>query len=161
MKKAIGHIFSGVCVLLVCFTACYAFAGDSVVSPQDFFAQVLAAIQSFGGLSFMPKVAGIVTLVISSIKVSFINKYVWSKLGAAQTWVAPVLGLLAGILGLGTTGHITLASVFAYISAGAGAIVLHELLDSVKAIPGLGAGFVAVINLIEGVLGGPSAQALK
>lgn len=158
-KKAMDHIFRGLLAVSICFVACYAFAGDNAVNPQDFFAQVMEAIKSFGGLSFMLKIAAIVTLIVSSMKVSFLNKMVWSKLGSAQTWLAPILGLIAGLLSLGAGGHaITLAAIFAYVSAGSGAIVLHELLDSLKSIPGIGAGFVAIISMIESVLGGPASQ---
>lgn len=141
------------------FVTGYAFADEVVVAPQDFLAQVLDAIKNFGGLSTMLKISSIVALIVASMKVSFLNDLVWSKLGAAKVWLAPVLGLVAGVLGLGSGGApITLASVFAYVSAGAGAVILHEILDSVKAIPGLGAGYVSFINMIESVLGGPSSQ---
>lgn len=132
----------------------FAFADSAVLAPQDFLAQVLQAIQSFGGLSMMMKISTVILLVVASMKVSFLNQLVWSKLGSYQALVGPVLGLIAGILGLGNGGaSITLASVLAYVAAGGGAIVLHELLDMVKAIPGLGAMYVSAIELIESMLG--------
>lgn len=147
-------------LLSIMFTGAYAFAESNVISPGDFLSQVLQAIQGFGGLSWMLKVAAVVTLVIASMKVSVLNQLLWSKLGAAQAWVAPILGLVGGILSLSAGGHsITLQAVLAYVSAGAGAIILHELLDTVKAIPGLGSIYVQIINAIEGALGGPAAQA--
>jgi hypothetical protein len=150
--------------LALSFLTAYAFAAD-VVTPGDFFAQVLDVITKFGGLTFVLKVAAIITLVISSMKVSVLNDLIWSKLGAFQAWVAPILGLLAGILHLADNGaSISWASVFAYLSAGAGAIILHELLDSVKALPGLGEFWVGLIAAVEKLLGGPSsawAQARK
>lgn len=142
------------------FIGAFALAQAAVPAPvalPDFLAQVLAAIAGFGGLSWMLKVAAIITLIIASMKVSILNTWIWSKLGAAQVWVAPVLGLIGGILSLGQgSAGITMAGVLAYVSAGAGAVVIHELLDSVKAIPGLGAVYVSVIGIIEGLLGGGS-----
>lgn len=138
----------------VMFVGTYAFADASVVAPQDFLAQVLAAIHQMGGLSMMLKISAIITLVIASFKVSFLNQYVWSKLGAFKVWAAPLLGLIAGVLGLGVSGPVTAPMVFAYVAAGGGAVFLHEILDSVKAIPGLGDIYKSLIDIVEGALGG-------
>lgn len=124
----------------------------------DFLSQVLAAIKQFGGLPTVGKIALIIALLISSMKVSVLNQLLWSKLGAAKVWVAPLLGLIAGILDLANSGQVTLASVFAYISAGAGAIILHELLDSVKKIPKLGELWVKVIEIVQRALKGPEPK---
>lgn len=130
------------------------------VEPADFFAQIAAAVASFGGLSAMLKISSVIMLVVASMKVSFLNDLVWSKLGAAKVWVAPLLGLIAGVLGLGVgDAPINFASILAFVTAGAGAVALHQLLDSIKAIPGIGTMYVTVINLIQGLLGGPKPPA--
>lgn len=158
MKLSSIFLMISVMILSV-FTMSYAFADASVITPGDFFTQVLAVVQSFGGLSTLLKISGVVTLVIASMKVSFLNQLIWSKLGAAQVYLAPVLGLVAGIIVLKANGSaLTAASVFAFMSAGAGSVFLHEILDTIKAIPGLGAVYVSLIGLIESALGGPSAQ---
>jgi hypothetical protein len=131
-----------------------AHAQETVLAPADFLSQILSAVKSFGGLSWMLKVSAVLTIVISSMKVSFFRGLVWDKLGALKPWLAPILGLLAGILTLGAGGGMSLAGVMAWISAGAGAIIFHELLDTVKAIPGLGPMWVSVIDIISGLLGG-------
>jgi len=123
----------------------------------DFLSQVSAAVQAFGGMSTLLKIASIVGLVIASLKVSALNDMIWSKLGALQAWLAPVLGLVYGLVSMAAKGQpLTVAAVFAYLTAGAGAVVLHELLDTVKAIPGIGTVYVALINMIESALGGGS-----
>jgi len=114
----------------------------------DFFSQVSQAVSQFGGMSWMLKIASICLLIVASMKVSFLAP-LWEKLGALQTWVAPVLGLIAGVLSLGT--GLSFPSAIAYIFAGAGAVLLHQLLDSVKAIPGLGAIYVSIISFIEAI----------
>jgi hypothetical protein len=125
------------------------------LSLDDFLAQVLAAVQKFGGLSVLLKVSAVILLLVASMKVSFLNQLIWSKLGAFQSAVAPLLGIIAGLFGLfGGGAPVTLASVFAYFLSGVGAVGLHEFLDDVKAIPGIGAGYIAVINAIESILGG-------
>jgi hypothetical protein len=139
----------------IVFVATYAFADGDVITPQDFFAQVLATIQKIGGLPMMGKISAVILLIVASMKVSFLNEWIWSKLGAYKAAAGLVLGLVAGILGLGTDQPITGALVFAYVTAGGGAVVLHELLDMVKAIPGIGSAYVMIINLIQSFLGGP------
>jgi hypothetical protein len=145
--------------VLTVFVGGYALADSPVVAPQDFFAQALDTIQHFGGLPWMGKVSAAILLLVASMKVSFLNQLLWSKLGSLQAWLAPLLGLLAGILGLGSGGAaVTGASIFAYVVAGGGAVILHELLDSVKAIPGIGQIYVSIIGVIESLLGAPKAQ---
>jgi hypothetical protein len=91
------------------------------------------------------------------MKVSSLSSF-WDKLGSAKVWLAPILGLVLGILLLGTNGQISLAGIFAYIGSGAGAILLHQLLDSLKNAPWIGPAYVGIINIIEGVLPGPLAK---
>lgn len=124
-------------------------------SAQSFLDQVLQAIKNFGGLSTVLKISTVILLIIGSMKVSILNQLIWSKLGAWQTLVAPLLGLVAGILDLNHAGTVTLASVMAYVGSGAGAILLHELLDSIKKIPGIGPTYVSIIDFVNGLLKGP------
>lgn len=149
MKKFLSILLP----ILVLFTCSYAFADDTVLSPQDFLAQVMTAIQGFGGLGWVGKISSVVLLVVASTKVSFLHDLIWVRLGAAQAWVAPILGLAAGILAPAISHQaITLPGVMAYVAAGAGALLLHELLDTVKAIPGIGSLYVGIINLVESAL---------
>lgn len=128
-----------------------------VLPPGDFLTQVVDFIKGFGGLPSLAKISGVLVILVASMKVTFLNDLVWSKLGKYQLWVAPILGLLVGLFSQGTS--LTLASAFAFISAGAGAVALHEVLDLVKVIPGLGSLWVSVIEAIESVLGGPAPTA--
>lgn len=154
MKKLV-LIFGMVLFARICFSQD---TGD-VLAPDDFLSQVLAFIKSFGGLSMVLKIAGIVTLIISTMKVSILNQLIWSKLGKLKAWLAPFLGLVAGVLMLSIDNHaITLAAVMAYVASGGGAIYLHELLDTIKGIPGLGQFYVSAIDSVEKMLGGPAAQ---
>lgn len=121
---------------------------------DQFLAQVLQAVHDLGGLAWVGKIAVIVTLIVSSMKVSLLNDLIWSKLGPAQVLLAPALGLVGGVLSLSIGGQLSLPAALAYMSAGAGAIILHQLLDSIKCYPGVGPLFVSLINLLEGILGG-------
>lgn len=154
MKKAEVSVRMGLIGILA-FTACYALA-QTAISPADFVTQVANFVQSMGGMTTMLKISGIILLVIASMKVTFLNTLIWAKLGNYQIWVAPALGLAAGILSLGS--GLTLPAAFAYASAGGGAVYIHEILDLVKAIPGIGSIYVSVINFVEGMFGGPAAN---
>lgn len=124
------------------------------LDPGAFLTQVLQVVQGLGGMSWILKIAAILMLIIASMKVSILDDLIWNKLGKLQIWLAPILGLVLGILMLASGGSISLPGVFAYMSAGAGAVALHEILDLIKGIPGIGPAYVAVINLVEGALGG-------
>lgn len=126
---------------LVCF------ADDSGILPADqFLSQIFDLVKSFGGLSWTMKIAGIILLVIASMKVSFL-KPLWDKMGFAKAIIAPALGLLAGLFSLGP--QMSFAGIMAYCLAGSGAIVLHELMDGLKGIPGIGPIYVEMIEIVS------------
>ena len=110
---------------------------------SDFLSQVLAFIQGFGGLSMVAKISTAVLLIIASMKVSFIRSFVWDKLGAYKSFIAPVLGLVFGVLAL---GDYSLPALGAYFFSGAGAIIMHEILDALKALPVIGEKYKSLIE---------------
>jgi hypothetical protein len=115
----------------------------------DFLQKVLNFIKDFGGLDQMAKIAGIVLLVVESMKVSFFQE-TWKKLGNYKFLVAPVLSLSAGLV---LMKPISVAGVLTYLLAGAGASKFHDLLDAVKGLPGVSATFQKVIDVVLGLLG--------
>ena len=121
------------------------------VSLADFLSEIFKAIQGFGGLPWALKIALIVTVIVGAMKMTVLAP-MWDKLGAFKAWAAPILGLVLGVLLMGANGSITLAGVFAYMSSGAGAVMLHEFIKTLKSIPGLGAIFVGILDAIEGSL---------
>jgi hypothetical protein len=156
MKKAFFVIFALFMPILVLAQAASPTPIPAEIPVTDFFAQLLQTIKELGGVPWVGKIALIITLIISSMKVSFLNDLLWSKLGGWKAAVAPVLGLIAGLLSMAASpGGITLSGVIAYVSAGAGAIILHEIFDLLKLIPGVGPMWASVIDFIQGLLGGP------
>lgn len=128
-----------------------------VLSGSDFLSQVFAYVKGLGGISFMLKISGLITLIIASMKVSFLNNLIWSKFGNFKAFVAPLLSLIIGVISLGAGGaHITFAAIGAYLFSGGGAVILHEILDTLKAIPGIGPVYVSFINWVSSSLGGNS-----
>lgn len=126
------------------------------LDPGTFISQSVSAFANFGSLAWGAKIAIILTIVVSSMKVSFLDDLIWNKLGPAlQVWVAPILGLILGILSPLVSGTaFSWSTLFAYMGAGAGAIVLHQLLDSLKSIKTIGPLWVGLISALEGILGG-------
>lgn len=153
MKKALPlfSLITAICALLLCTTTALAQNEDVLT----FFTQVSMLVENWGGYTWMLKVGGVITVIISAVKVSFIRP-LWDKLGEAKFWLAPLLGLAAGLMSMGT--ELTWASAFAYMQAGAGAVILHELLDMVKKIPGIGSVWVSVIDIIKIMLKAPPSE---
>jgi len=113
----------------------------------SFLSQVLSAVQGFGGLSWMAKVAAILALLIASMRVTVINNYTWAKLPSSlKPLVAPILALIAGLV---TVQPFSWAGVLAWVMAGGGALIIDQVLDGIKSEPGLNPLFVSVINFFE------------
>lgn len=122
---------------------------------MDFLTQVLEYIKNFGGLETVLKISGAIALVISSMKVTFLKELLWDKMGSWKVLVAPVLGLIAGLVALGVAGApFTFAAISAYVFSGAGAVIVHEILDAVKTLPGISAGVLKVVDLLKLIFGG-------
>jgi hypothetical protein len=85
------------------------------------------------------------------MKVSFIRP-LWDKLGWGKALVAPVLGIAGGLLSI---QEFSFQAIIAYMFAGAGAIVLHQMLDGLKGIPGIGGWFVSVVEFLQKLLKAP------
>jgi hypothetical protein len=122
--------------------------------PQNLFLDMFLVMNQMGGAGAMLTISGVLTLLIASLKVSALNP-LWDKLGPARVLAGPLLALGAGVAGLGANGApVTLALVLAYVSAGAGSIILHQVLDALKAVPGLGPIYLGGIEVLERLLGG-------
>ena len=140
-------------LLLVLKGISIAHAADADIPVDQFLNLVLEAVKNFGGIPWTLKIASILTLILSTMKVSFMRP-LWDKLGWAKALAAPVLAIVVGLLSL---QPFSLAGLVAYLFAGAGAIVLHQMLDGVKGIPGVGGAFVSVIEFLQKMLKAPQA----
>jgi hypothetical protein len=109
-----------------------------------------------GGLSWAAKIAAVITLVVSSMKVSFLRGLIWDRLPSflPKVIVAPALSLVAGTLLMVSGSGFSWSGLGAYLFAGLGSVILHELLDGIKNLPGIGATVQMVIGVIQGLLGG-------
>ncbi len=136
------------------------FAADTDLPVDQFFSQVFDLVKSFGGIPWTLKIAGVITILISTMKVSFIRPY-WDKLGWLKGFSGAILGLIAGALVMMSAGTVTLAGLAAYFFAGAGSVVVHQMLDSLKMAPFIGSGMLSVIEFISGLLKAPAKEEIK
>lgn len=146
------------CLGLACMSLSI-FAQGDVIQPGEWLSQLFDLIAHAKGLGLLALLSGIVTLLISALKVSIFQGF-WNKLGKFKTFLAPVLGLALAILVSGTQGF-TWQTILLAITTGAGAIALHELLDALKAVPGLSPIFRVIIELFEALLGGKLAKGVS
>lgn len=122
------------------------FAQATPVTPTDFLIQILQFVQSMGGAKWFVIAAGVISLLQSSMNLTALNSF-WTKFGK---WGGPILGLIGGILApLASGTATTLGGVMSYILAGGVAIYIQDILNLVKAIPGVGAIVIAIINYVE------------
>jgi hypothetical protein len=135
-------------------------AAKLMVDPSDysFFGQVFALIKSWGGLESSVRISMVITLIISSIKVSFFKKF-WDSLVikvdgktiSLQILVVPVLSLIIGIY---SQGKISFEAAIAYIIMGGGAVYLHEVMDFIKSLPIVNPIVKMIVEIVGYVLGG-------
>jgi len=120
---------------------------------MELFNQGWALITGFNQLDVAGKIGGIVLLVISIVKNSALRP-LWDKAGAWKVMVAPVLSVVYALVMI---HPFTLQGLMASLIGGALAVATHELLDGVKSLPGIGAGFQKAIDFVQGLLKAPKA----
>lgn len=135
------------------------------VDPSDytFFGQVLNLVKTWGGLEASVKISAIITLIISSMKVSFLKKF-WDALVikingqvySLQILVVPVLSI---VIGLSTQGKLSIEAVFAYLVMGGGAVYFHEIMDFIKTLPIVNPIIKVIVDIVSYVLGGQKPKA--
>lgn len=111
--------------------------------------EILTAVSGWKGMPVQFVMAGIVALLVSSLKVDLLRAYFWDKLGAAKVFVAPSLSLAGALL---VVKPFTWATAWIALSTGAGAIALYELFTALKAMPGLSPLLSKILDLLGSLL---------
>lgn len=120
-------------------------------------AQAMDALKDFDLLAAHMKVAVVLTILISAVKLSMLRP-LWDKLGGFKVLVAPALSLaLALVQALGGQ-PLTKVAVLNALVIGAGAVALHEFLDALKGVPVVQDKFGPVIDLVKKLLSGVKPQ---
>lgn len=134
-------------------------------SDVSLIAKISAYIARFAAADSLTKVLLGILCILALVKTSFLRSVVgWDKMSQnAKVFVPLGMALVAGIIDLKvSTGHLVLRDVLAYVTgAGGGAILVHQLLDGVKALPGIGSVWVVLIEILGKALGQPAASMAK
>ena len=129
-----------------------AFAQEEV-SIVELINTVVALAGDAKNLGVLGAVAAGLTLLISTMKNSLISQYTWDKLPAwSKVFVAPVLSLIAAAI---VVTPFSLKTVGVSLLMGSASIALHDVLDSVKKMPGIGKTWLKVIDVLGKVLRNP------
>jgi hypothetical protein len=131
------------------------FAETDTLGTIDFISQLINSLNNFGGASSLVKASIVITLIISSMKVSFLNSLIWAKLGWLKVFTAPTFGLIGGLLTI-KSQSVSTYDIIIYLISGGGAVFLHEILDSAKEIKGIGPVYLNIINILTAIFRGPS-----
>lgn len=129
------------------------FAWAQEVSLGDWLTQTFAAIKALGGTTWVAKVAAITAIITGSMKVTLLKELIWNKLKGFQILVAPTLAMIGGVVSLWASGATpTWSQISAYMLAGFGAVLLKDLLENLKQMPGIGDGVKKAIDSIVGLM---------
>jgi hypothetical protein len=135
-------------VTLAHFLGATAQAASSVVETDgNIFGAIWKLVSGWGGLNYTVKVNAIMTLLISSMKVSFL-KPLWDKIKVikitykgvvqeinAQVYFVLFLHIIVGII---TQGNYSFNAILAYVFIGGGSVYFHELASGLKNVPIIG-----------------------
>lgn len=121
-------------------------------APSDLLGALLRALADWQSVGWQAGVAALLTILISTVKLSWAQVY-WNKLGYFKVFVAPVLSLVAVAI---AAPALDAKAMYVAITTGAGAVFLHQILDSVKKMPGLKKPISIVIDIVSKLLGKPS-----
>jgi hypothetical protein len=132
-------------------------------TPADkFLGEVFEQVKAFGGFDWAARVIVVITILISSMKVSFMKKLLWDKLPAMAKFAAPAtLALIAGLIDYVAHGGFSWSGLAAWALAGQGAMLLHHFLDAVKELPFVGPKYDAMIDIVQGWLNKAGVGAKK
>lgn len=114
--------------------------------------QVIQFIGQWGDFSAQAKLANIVLIIVALWKTSFLRNLFWDKLGVWKVVVAPALGVLGAFLAI---EPFTWSAVWTGLQGGLLAVAVHQLLEVVKVLPGIGSVYVGIIDFIAKLLKAP------
>lgn len=127
------------------------------VSNMDLLGMMLKLFSSWQSAGMLAGMSALVMLIIASLKNSMLRAMVWDKLKWGKVFVAPVMSIVLVFMGMMAKGMtIDGKAVLAALFVGGGAVALHEILDGLKQVPGIGGIWVNLIDMAGKLLGKPS-----
>jgi len=133
-------------------TEAAAVAVEAEVPVKEVIEQALKVITDWKDLGWKAGLLALITLLLSTLKVSLLRTWLWDKLGDMKVFAAPVLGMIAVFLSM---QEFSWAGALTGFTTGMGAIALHQMLDALKKRPALGAIPRMIIDFLSSILKAP------
>lgn len=122
------------------------------VPVSTIISQLMKVATDWKAFGWQAGLIALITLLLSTLKNSFLRTYLWDKLGPCKVFAAPILSMLAIFIGM---GEFSWAGALVGITTGGGAIALHQMLDGVKKMPGVGSVALSMADLLGKLLKAP------
>jgi hypothetical protein len=139
----------------------------TVLPDGNIFGAVWKLVSGWGGLDYMVKVNAIVTILVSSMKVSFLKPF-WDKIkkikitykGVVQYIDAQIyfVAFLHIALGIITQGNYTFPAILAYVFIGGGSVYFHEITEGLKNVPIVGTVLAWIETIAKYILKDPKTM---
>lgn len=128
-------------------------AAQSDVGLAVIFDQTAKMLSDWKAFGWQLGLAALITLLISTMKNSFLRGLFWDKLPDwLKMFMAPLLSLLAFVLVL---GKFSAPVLLAALTTGVGSQYLHEMLDALKKAPFVGEKWAWLCDAIGSLLKAP------
>lgn len=118
-------------------------------------AQLMKVVTDWKSFGWQMGLMALITLLLSTIKNSFLRGLIWDKLGSMKVFAAPALSLIIVLLGM---NEWNLGGVFVALTTGMGAVALHQVFDAIKAMPGIGSIPLAAADMLGKLLKAPDKK---
>ena len=126
-------------------------------SVGDIFQQIIAAIGDWKKLGWQAGLAGVFTVLLSTMKNSLLRAWLWDKVPEwGKVLVAPILSIAIFALAMGSAFDVK--AFVAALTTGVAAVYLHQLLDGLKKAPFIKDWMKSVIDFIAKLLKKPEAS---
>ncbi|NDC22523.1 MAG: hypothetical protein EBZ49_00110 [Proteobacteria bacterium] len=114
------------------------------MSMMEFIFQIIKSFGQFQGMQASIIASTMLTLLISSIKVSPLSG-LWDRLGQFKVLAAPIMSMAIAALAIKPFSMEAMMTAFI---TGAGSVAVHEFLSAAKSIPGMS----KIADMLESLL---------
>lgn len=148
-------------LIMLLFVPIMAFAQEVMIPEEDLgyiFSQLLKAIGDWKAIGWQAGLAGMLTLLIGTMKNSLLRAYIWDKIPQpAKVLVAPLVAIIVFALGMGK--DFSVGAFIAALTTGVASVYLHQLILALMQAPFVGEKVKAVLDFLAKLLKKPETPA--